>query len=71
MDLGIARVPEGVETPCPWGDNSRVGKANESADRGDEGEGYEDLQESLELFRGNLGADKFDKGDNLNQAKDT
>jgi len=31
VDLGVASVPEGVEAPSPWGNNSRIGEPNEGS----------------------------------------
>lgn len=71
VDLGVARVPEGVEASAPWSNGTGDGQEDKAAKANDEDEQDEGAKQGLELPAWHLSTDPFDKSNNLEEAKDT
>lgn len=71
MDLGVARVPQTVESSGPGSDLLRHGETDQSSERSEEDGDHERREECLELLRGEVGSDESDEGDELKEPEDT
>ena len=70
MDLGIARIPEGIETAAPRGDDAGAGGDDEGAKADGKDAAGKEPEEGLELAAGDGGPDVVQECQELQEAKD-
>lgn len=71
VNLGIASIPQRVETTTPGGNHACDGEENETSKPKTKGEQDHRSEKLLELLAGQVCSDKFSKRNELNQAEDT
>jgi hypothetical protein len=71
MDLGIAGIPQRVETTAPRGDEARAGGDDQTSDPDAKCATGEQPQERLELAAGNGRTNVVEECKKLQEAKDT
>ena len=71
VNLGVASVPERVETTRPRRNDSSDGQQDESTKSNHEDDQNKSAEQSLELLAGKLSADPLNSSDQLEETKDT
>lgn len=71
MDLGVSSIPERVETASPGRNDTRDGQKHQPSNTDEEDTQNQSAEQRLELLAGKLCTNPVDKGDQLEEAKDT
>ena len=71
VDLGVARVPEGVEASAPWGNDTRVREAECQEADGGKDDTDRNPEEHVELVLREERAQIRQEGEDLEQSEDT
>lgn len=71
MNLGVASVPERVETSTPWGDGAGDGEQNKTTEGDNEDDQDQTAEQCLELLARDLSTDPFNECNDLEKTENT
>jgi hypothetical protein len=71
MNLGVAGIPQRIETPGPGSNDARNSQQYKTSEGDGEHQEDKSSQQGLELLAGNAGTDELNKSNKLEEAKDT